>query len=785
MLKPIFFLFLCLLLLAMDSPVSPETAPIAVKPHMVYNLSAHDNPLPLFDEQSLGSAAFNPQRASAPLSFWSPGFEKSTLYLPICLIIDFEGMFQLHSLALFDNTGQGLVEVDYGEPGAWTPWIEDSLDQYGTWKEHLVLKSIRTRFVRINFYSPGAEVGEILFFGKKTEHIVSPQSHTKREPPSRTFDAFCGINGFVNDPIHKLSGVAGILREYHRWSWDERNENKDYIGYPNNRYAFAPSWARGEHWSWNFDAFYAQAQANGLQVAPSLGGCAPHLRDHDPKRSDDKPVLPGTDPTLPASYAALADYAFQFAARFGHNPISTQHLKLSSEQTARTGLGLIDYLEDGNEPDRWWQGRGAYHRPVEYASRLSAFYDGHGGLLGEYAGVKQADPKLPVVMGGLARPDTHYLRAMLMWSRFHREDGRFPADVINLHHYCNTGGDQWAGDTTRARSPEADQLYKRLRELAAWRDRNLPDRELWLSEYGYDTNPVSPQHAPDPAMQARWLLRSTLLAQAAGIDRAFVYMLRDVSAESTTRYNSSGLTRELWHGHEPKMSWFCFAALRNGLKGYVYAKKRIHPDLNIFILEYVHPGRQDTALVIWNAGEKARLLDLKSFGIDLPNWKLSLIDGNRNGKLKDVESGLIRIDGMPQVFGFGDKPAMRVSRQYKTARPELHDEQDTCDPANEIFNKPTTSWTVPWGSAGEETLLCLAKKTAISDIWIFDTEGADSLIVEISDDENGPFRQIGSMKLDRYQEWRRLDGSDWQGACIKLKLKGGAIGEVLVYGDEL
>ena len=783
--RTIFLLFLFLPILALKQGPGAYGDPIPVSPVMVFDFSAHATPQGLFDEQGLGRADFDPAQSLSPKTTWSPGFEKASLYLPIRLIIDLGAVYQLHSLALFDTTGQGLLKVDYGKPGNWKPWFEDSLQLYGEWKEHIVPKPLNTRFVRLSFYSPGAEVGEILFFGKKTGDVDhGKKSEEKEEGPVPVFfDEFCGINGFVNDPVYKLSEVAGILREYHRWSWDEGNENKNYEGFPNNRYAFAPSWARGEHWEWNFDAFYQKAKANGLQVAPSLGGCAPYLRDHDPKRSDDKPVLAKTDPEQPASYAALADYAFQFAARYGNHKVNGDRLKLKADQAKKSGLGLIEYLEDGNEPDRWWQGRGAYHRPVEYAARLSAFYDGHGGTLGENAGAKNADPNLPVVMGGLARPDTNYLRAMLLWSQYLRPDGEFPADVLNLHHYCNTGGDQWSGDTTRGRSPEAEGLYERLRSLDAWRDRHLPDCELWLSEYGYDTNPVSPQHAPDEATQAKWLLRSTLLAQAAGIDRAFVYMLRDVSAESTTRYNSSGLTRELWHGHEPKMSWFCFSALRNALKGYVFSKKIIHPDPDVFMLEYQHKETGEKVIVLWHAAESPRLLDLKSAGLETPSWQLRLVDNSRDGELLKSEGALIKIDGMPMVLSYGERPHIRKKRIFKSVSLTLFDEQKDIDPANSVFNKPATSWAVPWGSDGEETQLVLGAKGRITDLWIFDTEGNDSLFVDISDTPEGPFRSIGSMKLDRYQEWRRLDGGGWEGRYVRLRLKGGAIGEVVLYGD--
>ena len=83
---------------------------------------------------------------------------------------------------------------------------------------------------------------------------------------------------------------------------------------------------------------------------------------------------------------------------------------------------------------------------------------------------------------------------MKLWADFHRS-GDFPADVINLHHYSSDGDEHQAFKTTGI-SPEADHLREKFAALAAWRDANLPDRELWVTEFGYDTNQKSPLHAP-------------------------------------------------------------------------------------------------------------------------------------------------------------------------------------------------------------------------------------------------------------------------------------------------
>ena len=151
-------------------------------------------------------------------------------------------------------------------------------------------------------------------------------------------------------------------------------------------------------------------------------------------------------------------------------------------------------MENCNEPDKWWEGRAGFFTPGELAAMCSADYDGHRGTMGPTAGVKTADPTIQLVLGGLANPEIEYLKAMQLWADFHR-DGAMPFDVINLHHYSNDAGGQ-GGRPTKGISPEADGLRERFAQIVAWRDRYLPGKKVWVSEFGYDTNPKSTFRAP-------------------------------------------------------------------------------------------------------------------------------------------------------------------------------------------------------------------------------------------------------------------------------------------------
>ena len=224
----------------------------------------------------------------------------------------------------------------------------------------------------------------------------------------------------------------------------------------------------------------------------------------------------------------------------------------------------------------------------------SADYDGHRRTMGRTVGVRNADPNMKLVMGGIARPEIEYLKAMKLWADFHR-GGDFPADVINLHHYSNDAGGQ-GGQPTTGISPEADGLRERFQRVVEWRDRFLPGKEVWVSEFGYDMNPQSTQRAPAigaadaEEVQGRWIVRSYLALAAAGVDRAQLYMLRDVNAGNTVQYNSSGLTSEKWNQHKPKRAWYYVAALRHILRGTRFESEVPSGNANVRIYRFRSDG---------------------------------------------------------------------------------------------------------------------------------------------------------------------------------------------------
>jgi len=558
-------LFSCLLFILALCATASGAERIHLLADMLINLSGQRPAVELIDEQDL---AGDPRDGTAaqPKTSYSNGWMNAGLYYPLAIVVDLGVDHDISDICFYDVHDRAQLTVDARDGDIWKTLLTDGLIRYQQWARHTV--DVTTRYLRVTFESPSAQIAELLVYGTAVgKRLPEPEPEPVRhEQP--LMDAFIGINGFVDDPIERIA-ACGTLREYHNWQWDEGNNDPSYAGYPDHQLAWSPSWVSGPGWGWDFDAFYQQLKDAGVEVAPCIQKCALYVVDFDPNRVEEKPISAGNDPTRPQSYVEHASYLFQFAARYGSTVVDEALLKLKDDQPRRSGLGLVRYIENWNEPDKWWKGRAAYFSPFELAAMCSADCDGHRGAMGRTVGVKNADPNMKFVLGGLAIPELEYIRAMQLWADFHR-DGDFPADVLNFHHYSNDAGGQ-SGRPTAGISPEADGLRERFQRIVEFRNRYLPGKEIWVSEFGYDTNPKSVQRAPAigsasaEEVQGQWIVRSYLALAAAGVDRAQQYMLRDVNAGSTVKFNSSGLTSEKWNRHQPKRSWFYVATLRHVL----------------------------------------------------------------------------------------------------------------------------------------------------------------------------------------------------------------------------
>ena len=382
------------------------------------------------------------------------------------------------------------------------------------------------------------------------------------------FNDMLGVNvyewNFLGDPASpadgstifepKMSLIKSFSGVRHYLDWEKLEDSP-------GSYTFNPTRRGG----WNFDAIYERCKRDGILVLSCLKEAPDWLYNTYPAGERDANNVPapyGSNLEDPASYIAQAKVAFQFAARYGSNKNvdrtlvsvnSTPRWTQDPVNEVKIGLDLIKYVEADNERDRWWlPNKRGFQTGRQYAAHLSAFYDGHKGKLGKNAGVKNADPSMKVVMGGLAKADVSYVKEMIEWckvNRGYRADGTVDLcfDVINYHLYSNDNQSTQWGEATRGVAPELSEIGRVADEFTQLSRQHAGNIDVWMTEAGYDVNPGSPQRAiaigDKSALmtQADWILRSSLLYARRGIKKVFYYQLFDDNAANPIQYGSSGL----------------------------------------------------------------------------------------------------------------------------------------------------------------------------------------------------------------------------------------------------
>jgi len=625
-----------------------QAGKIAVDRERTVNLGGKGDVYLLFDEQAV---AGDPKAGTggAPSTEYTNGYVNQALYYPLESVVDLGAVHDLTDVWYYDINGVDSLQIWCGDGTAWTPMVNQTTTAWKAWVGKAV--PCAGRYVRFRLRSPASAITEVVLYGTARgalEPLPSPMPHVKP-----TFGALMGINGFVDDDRALLQAV-GNVREYHSWMWDDGNTDASTPKYPANRFGWNPSWVRGTGWGWNFDDFYGDLSSRGLGMDPVFQG-APAWMFGKPTGDSLKPRLSGTDSTDPASYAAHADYLYQFAARFGRTSVDPSKLRVDALNTPRTALGSVSWMENWNEPDKNWKTATGYFSPRVLHAMSSADYDGDQGRMGTSVGVRNADPTMKMALPGLISIDLEYSKAMKWWADRLR-GGSFPADALNFHHYCNDAGGQ-NGVATTGVSPEKDGFRQRLSALSAWRDRYLPGKELWLSEFGWDTDPGSVYRAPAIGgadgyeIQGRWILRAFLQLAASGFDKAHVYLLRDEWDSSPGIFATSGLVHDRYDTLSPKFekkpSWYYVNTLHKTFRDFRFEADESQGGVHVYRMAHATVS-DSVAYAVWNENDSAAPLSV-SLPVSLVSAKVVVPTSGQALGLSspaDIASGTLRLAGL-------------------------------------------------------------------------------------------------------------------------------------------
>ena len=433
-------------------------------------------------------------------------------------------------------------------------------------------------------------------------------------------------------------------------------------------YTFNPAFSG----NWDYDIIYERCKQDSILVLADLKNIPDWLMNTYPASSRDNENAPApyaADLNVPASYIDQAKMAFQFAARYGYNKnVDKTQVKVVTKKRypddipndPKVGMGLIKYIECGNERDRWWGADETHQNPEEYAANMSAFYDGNLGKLGPNAGVKTADPNMQVVMGGLASADIKYIQRMIEWCKKYRgykKDGSVNLcfDVINYHLYSNNGDVRTHKRATTGIAPELSNdgsIANAFVKLA----NSLPQHpEVWLTETGYDINQDSYQKAESIGAktvldeQANWILRTSLLYIRYGIKRVFFYQLFDDHAGGSTQYATSGLAEGI--KRRPAADYILQTGKLMGNYNYIKTISK-DPLVDVYQLGsktmYVltipdETGRTGTYTLDLGKAKTANLYHLKIGADEMGKTQISTV----NGKLKiEVTETPVFVEGV-------------------------------------------------------------------------------------------------------------------------------------------
>jgi hypothetical protein len=272
-------------------------------------------------------------------------------------------------------------------------------------------------------------------------------------------------------------------------------------------------------------------------------------------------------------------YAERFARAFGPSAVEP----------------LVDSVEIGNEPGKFTD-----------ADYRLMFENMAGGF-------KAGDLRLRVATCALTTRKSHdYAKSVDCITGLERL-----YDVLNVHTYAQL--EAWP--TWRRSYPEDSRLKDYLldvRRLCEWRDLHAPGKELWITEFGYDSS----TRPPDPKgefkewkgitdkQQAQWIVRSWLVFAALPVERAYLYFFNDEDAPQL--HGAAGLTRHFL----PKPAFYAVAHLQRSLGEYRFSRVVLQRNDDACVYEFRHGTDPSSSVwVAWSptGSDRATSFELPSF----------------------------------------------------------------------------------------------------------------------------------------------------------------------------
>jgi hypothetical protein len=457
---------------------------------------------------------------------------------------------------------------------------------------------------RVLTYTPGNDPAYRVEMGNVGQHYLRwryPNGVPPAPPRPQTtlMRDFIGVNQnyklYEDGTEADFARVSKWLRDYVRMYCIEPSEN-NYAGVNGS------GGCGSNPYYFNYDAFYTNMQRVGVNVLHDTHWSSGFANWTG--KDDDVPPVPRYGAgQRPDDFLKHAQHLYQLAALYGSNSGLPAPSLITPDKQA--GRNLIQAIENWNEPNGWWKGDGQFTKEQFY-NMLVADYDGDKGRLPN-AGIKRADPNMKVVMGGLADSTLYYPYGILAYAN---RDGReFPADVINIHEYATDG--------KQGIPPEQANLRQHMERVVKWRNAYAPGRQVWITEFGWDTYRQGNQFSQTWATlqnQANWILRAYVLYRAAGADKAFAFIYNDPNPDSLTLYDSSGLVS--FDNSTKKPSYYYVATMQDLIGNLALDRQLATGRDDVYNFAFKNPSGKSGVFVVWKtSGNGSTVSD---FSLQLP-----------------------------------------------------------------------------------------------------------------------------------------------------------------------
>jgi serine/threonine-protein kinase ATR len=353
-------------------------------------------------------------------------------------------------------------------------------------------------------------------------------------PGTATLEALMGVNGIWGWGTGDYSTsdsetgpdlyaqVASTARNYHNMHWDVNDPDTvpDYE-------AMAAGGGTDAQWWLNWDTEYQVWQDSGMSVQTSIQ----FTTDYQPESSWDDP------------YEAAYAYGEAFAAHFGPT----------------VGNGLVSALEVGNEPYKY---EASFYREV---------------LSGMAAGVKAGDPEMQVMPSSMSATGLVVEDEDGGWDLGTRvtEEHADLIDAINTHVYSFYY--EADGMRTMVHPEHRDSLFQEVQNVVAWRDANMPDTPVYVTEWGWPSDGGGEECTGDAYgdecvsehAQALYAVRGLMMLARWGVERSHWFFYANLTSGSHL-FERCGLTGSADTNFEPKQSFDALLRVRQKLGDRVF-----------------------------------------------------------------------------------------------------------------------------------------------------------------------------------------------------------------------